>query len=395
MKIVNVQCLQADGGYRTCSYVKVTTDEGLVGWAEYYDGLSGASLAPLIEGFGATARGMNPCHVGLLSESLLATTRLAPGGLAQQAVAAIENACLDVHGKALGVPVYRLLGGPFRDRVPVYWTHCGSFRVRHAAFFEGLGHEPVRSLDDFTRLGREAAAMGLPAVKTNPVFFRPGGPVMMNGGFRIAPGFLDRSIGDAEIDMVVDQLHALRDGAGPHMGLMLDVGFSQRTEGYIRLARQLEPLQLQWLELDIRDASALGIIRRSARTPIASLESLHGLGEYRSYLAERTVDVAIVDVMWNGVWQSARIATLADAFETHIAPHNPVGDLGTLMSAHLCAGIPNARILELRVDEAPWTHEFVSARPMLEQGQLLIPDRPGWGAEVNEEALRAHPVRRT
>ena len=79
---------------------------------------------------------MDPRPVGRLSESLLATTRLSWGGLAHQAVAAIENACLDIHGKALGVPVHALFGGPFRERVPVYWTHCGSYRVRHAAFYE-------------------------------------------------------------------------------------------------------------------------------------------------------------------------------------------------------------------------------------------------------------------
>ena len=75
---------------------------------------------------------------------------------------------------------------------------------------------------------------------------------------------------------------------------------------------------------------------------------------------QRAVDTAIVDPMWNGVWQSVRVATLADAFETHVAPHNPVGDLGNLMSAHFCAAIPNFRIMELRPDEAPWTRDFLT-----------------------------------
>jgi len=394
VKITRVETLRADGGYRVCSYVKLSTDEGLVGWAEYYDGFSGASLAPLIASFGATAIGMDPRQYARLSETLHATTRLASGGLAHQAIAAIENACLDVAAKSLGVPVYALFGGPFRDRIKVYWTHCGSYRVLHAAFYEKIGLAPVRTLDDFVCMGREAADAGFTALKTNPVFFGPDGARMINGGFRIAPGFLDRSISDAQIEAVVDQLTALRQGAGPTMGLMLDASFSQRTEGYLRLARRLEALGLYWLEFDIRDPEALALIRARTRTPIASLESLHGLAEYRPYLAQRGVDVALVDPLWNGVWQSVRIATLADAHETHVAPHNPVGELGNLMSAHFCAAVPNLRIMELRHDEAPWTLGFVTQCAEVENGELVVPDRPGWGADVVEEALLAHPPSR-
>lgn len=394
MKITGIETLHADGGYRVCSWVKVTTDEGVTGWAEYYDGLSGVSVTPVIRGLAGVARGMDPRHAGRLSETLLATTRLSWGGLAHQAVAAIENACLDIQGKALGVPVHMLFGGPFRTRVPVYWTHCGSYRVRHPAFFETeLRMAPVRTLDDFTRLGREARDLGFPAVKTNPVFFNGERLVMFNGGFRIEPGFLDRSISDHRIGAIEDQLDALRQGLGPDVGLMLDVSFSQRTEGYLRLARRLERHGLYWLELDMRDPEGLALIRQSTATPIASLESLHGIHDYRPYLALRSVDTAIVDPMWNGVWQSVRVATLADAFETHIAPHNPVGELGNLMSAHFCAAVPNFRIMELRPDEAPWTRDYLTHPPVIERGEIHVPDRPGWGSDIDEDAVRARPPR--
>lgn len=394
MKITRIETLQADGGYRVCKYIKMSTDEGLVGWAEYYDGLSGAPLEPVIEGFARTAVGMDPCQVGVLSESLLATVRLASGGLAHQAVAAIENACLDIHGKALGVPVYALFGGPFRTSVPVYWTHCGSYRARYTRLYEAeFGMQGVRSLQDFERLGQEARELGFTALKTNPVFFDRAEPYMFNGGFRIAPGFLDRSITDAQIAAIVEQMQAFRSGAGEYMGLMLDVSFSQRTEGYLRLARALEPLGLYWLELDQNDPEGLALIRQGSRVPIASLESLYGLHQYRPYIEKRSVDVAIVDPMWNGVWQSVRVATLADAFETHIAPHNPVGDLGSLMSAHFCAAVPNVRIMELRHDEAPWTHAYLTHPMVVENGRIQVPERPGWGSDIDEDALRARPPR--
>jgi L-alanine-DL-glutamate epimerase-like enolase superfamily enzyme len=394
MRIVAAESLHADGGYRTCSWLKLTTDEGLVGWAEYYDSFSGARIAPLIQDFARSAIGMDPRQVGRVSESLLATTRLAAGGLATQAIAAIENACLDIAGKAMGVPVHVLLGGALRERVPVYWTHCGSYRVGpRAAFYESLGYAPIRRLEDLATVAKEAVKQGYRALKTNPVFFDKEKPYFFNGGFRIAPGFLDRSIGDRHLHALVDQMAAYREAVGPDVGLMLDLSFSQRTEGYLRIARALEHLDLAWLELDMNDAQSLAFIRANARVPIASLESLHGIAEYRPFLQHQAVDTCIVDPMWNGVWQSARIAAFADAFETTMAPHNPVGELGSLMSVHLSAAAPNLRIMELRVDEAPWTRDYLTHPPVVENGEMLVPTRPGWGSDIDEEAVRARPPR--
>lgn len=395
MKITKAENVHADGGYRTCSYLKISTDEGLVGWAEYYDSFSGARIDPLIQAFVGQVIGMDPRQFGRVSETLLATTRLAAGGLAHIAIGAIENACLDIAGKAAGLPVHTLLGGPLRERVPLYWTHCGSYRVGpREPFYTGeLGYAPIRTMDDLTAVAKEAVARGYRAVKTNPVFFDRDKPYFFSGGFRIAPGFLDRSITDRQLAQIDDQMSAYREAIGPQIGLMLDLSFSQRTEGYLRIAHRLEHLDLAWLELDIHDPEALGSIRRSCRTPIASLEALHGISGYRRFLQEQTVDTCIVDPMWNGVWQSARIAAFADAYEITFAPHNPVGDLGSLMSVHLSALAPNLRIMELRVDEAPWTREFLTHPPQVQDGHMLVPDRPGWGTEMNEEALRARPPR--
>jgi L-alanine-DL-glutamate epimerase-like enolase superfamily enzyme len=396
VKLTAAESLHADGGYRTCSYLKLSTDEGLVGWAEYYDSFSGARIAPLIQDFARHAIGMDPRQFGRVSETLLATTRLAAGGLAQQAIAAIENACLDIAGKALGVPACVLLGGPLRERVPVYWTHCGSYRVGPRASFyaDELGCPPIRKLEDLAAVAKEAVARGFRAVKTNPVFFDGGAPRFFSGGFRVAPGFLDRSMDDRQLNAIVQQMTAYREAVGPDIGLMLDLSFSQRTEGYLRIAHALEPLKLAWLEVDTPDPQALAFLRGHCRTPIASLESLHGIAEYRPFLQAQAVDTCIVDPMWNGCWQSARIAAFADAHETTMAPHNPVGELGTLMSLHLAAAAPNLRILELRVDEAPWTRDWLTHPPVLEDGALRVPDRPGWGTDIDEDALRARPPRR-
>jgi len=131
-------------------------------------------------------------------------------------------------------------------------------------------------------------------------------------------------------------------------------------------------------------------VRRSSRTPVGSLESIHGLNEYRPFLEQRAVDVAIIDVHWNGLWESARIATLADAYDTDVAPHNYEGHLASMVSANFCAAVPNFRIMEIEVDDVPWKDELVTHVPVIENGELVLSDRPGWGTEVNEKAVQKY-----
>ena len=392
MKIAKLETLHANAGWRDFSFLKLTTDEGLVGWSEYIDGFGVGGVTQLIPRFAAVVTGMDPREVARISASLHGITRLAAGGLGDQAIAAIENACLDVKAKALGVPVYALFGGPTRERIKLYWSHCGSFRVRHGAFFEKeLGKPRIHTLDDLADLGREALERGFAAVKTNPLFFDGAEPRMFDGGFNLGPRLLDRNADAALIGAITDVLAAFRQGIGPKTGLMIDLNFSERTEGFRRIARAVEPYDLTWLEIDMHDPAGMALVRRSSSTPIASLEAIYGLRGYRPFFEEQAVDVAIVDVAWNGLFESLRIATLADAYEVNVAPHNFCGDLATMMSAHLCAAIPNYRIMEFEVDDVPWKSDFLTHPPVVEKGEMLVPTRPGWGTEINEEALRAHP----
>jgi galactonate dehydratase len=106
------------------------------------------------------------------------------------------------------------------------------------------------------------------------------------------------------------------------------------------------------------------------------------------------MDVAIVDVPWNGILESMKIASMADSYEVNVAPHNFYGHLSTMMSAHFCAAVANFRIMEIDIDDVPWKDEVVMPAPTIENGHLIMPNRPGWGVEVNEKAVRAHPPRK-
>ena len=172
---------------------------------------------------------------------------------------------------------------------------------------------------------------------------------------------------------------------GRGVGLHLDLNFNFKTEGYIRLAQALEPFDLVWLEIDSYDPAALATIRRSARTRVASLESLYGRRQFRPFFEQQSVDVAIIDVAWNGILESMKIASMADAYEVNVAPHNFNGHIGSLMSAHMCAAIPNFRVMEIDIEDVPWKDELVTPVPVIENGELVLPTGPGWGVEVNED----------
>jgi galactonate dehydratase len=186
-------------------------------------------------------------------------------------------------------------------------------------------------------------------------------------------------------------LEAIRDGAGPDVDILLDLNFNAKTEGYLKILRTIADLDMVWVEIDSFNPEALGNIRRQSPHPVSSCETLLGLREFLPYFREQAIDVAIIDTPWNGVWQSMKIASAAEAYEVNVAPHNFYGHLCTMMNAHFSAAVPNLRIMETDIDRLAWDQELFSHVPEIEEGHLIMPDRPGWGTEPNEDALRAHP----
>jgi len=387
MKITRIDSLHADMGWRNYDFLKITTDEGITGWSEYNESFGGPGVSRVIAELAPVLVGQDPraweAHVALM----YALRRQATGGLVQQAIGAIENALLDVKARALGIPVYELLGGPVRDRIRVYWSHCATYRVSRA---REMQVPPVRTLDDIVALGREVVARGYTALKTNVLLLgdNPRGHVP---GFARGEGFPALNADRHVVRAIRDQLAAFREGVGPDVDILVDLNFNYKTEGFLTMARAMEPYDLFWVEIDTRDARALHYIRSRTTIPVASCECLFGRRDYRPFFEQQSVDVAIVDTPWNGVAESLKIAAMADAYEVNVAPHNFYGNLATMMNAHFSAVVPNLRIMEIDPDTVPWHDDLVTVPPDIRDGHLVLPTGPGWGTEVNEEAVRAHP----
>ena len=187
MKVASLETLFCDAGWRPWIFLKATTDDGLVGWAEITDSHgSPRGLAGIVEDLAPLVVGRDPRPVEAIYWDLYRATRQSPGSVIAKALAGIENALLDIKAKALGVPVYELFGGPTRESIPMYWSHCGTTRARA---FEVTGTPKLASYDEVAALGREVVEQGYGAFKTNVVV--PGDePKVLMPGFDEGGGTL-------------------------------------------------------------------------------------------------------------------------------------------------------------------------------------------------------------
>lgn len=391
MKVTRIQTLRADAGWRMFSFLKVTTDDGLVGWSEYNESFGSGGLSDVIQALAPTVIGKDPRQIELINAHLRTITIQSRGGINRQAVAAIENALLDIKGKALGVPVYDLFGGAVRTRIPVYWSHCGSYRARYP---ELIGVPRVNSYEDLARLGEEVKQRGFRALKTNVMISDGKKLAAYRPGFGYNAGFPELNWNADIVKAAVDTVSAFRSGAGPSMGIMLDLNFNYKTEGFRRICAAVAPANMTWVEIDTHDPASLALIRRDSPCPIASCETLCERRDFKPYFEAYAMDVPIVDVIWNGYMESLKIAAMAEVYEMNVAPHNFYGHLSSVISAHFCAAVPNLRIMETDVDAVPWRDELVDTPPVIENGEFVLSTKPGWGVEVNEAAVLAHPPKR-
>ena len=385
-RVTELKTLSCSASWRNYYFVKVTTEDGLIGWSEFDEGFGSPGVGAVIEQLAGRVIGQSAMQHERIREDLHCVTRPGSGGVVGQALGAIENALLDAKAKTLGVPCYDLLGGKIRDRMRVYWSHCVTWRASRAPHYQPV----ITNSSGVRDLAREVRDKGFSALKTNIYRYENGKILGWGPGFGV-PFLPELNIDRKVLKGVREHLEIIREAAGPDMDILLDLNFNAKTEGYLKILREIADLDMFWIEIDTLNPQALAYLRSQSTHPISSCETLIGVQQFLPFLREQAIDVAIVDTPWNGVWQSMKIAAAAEAHEVNVACHNFYGHLCTMMNAHFCAAVPNLRIMEVDIDRIAWDHELFTHMPHYEDGHLVIPDRPGWGTEPIEEALLAHP----
>ena len=384
MKITKVEMFHVDAGWRPWSFIKISSNSGLVGWSECTDshgsplGMDGVvkDLSPLL-------LGQDPRRIEKLHWDMYSSTRQSPGSIIQKAIGGIENALWDIKAKALGIPVYELFGGPVRKTIPLYWSHCGTTRVRA---WNIVNKPRIRSADDLKEFGNEVRESGYKSLKTNIVILDDNPYVYMPGFFKSRGG--PELNADRKICSAVDTwIGSLREAVGEDIEIALDLNFNFKTSGYIKVGNMLEQYNLLWLEIDTYNSTALRQIKDSVMTPITSCENLYGTRQYLPFFEKHAMDTVSIDVIWNGFTCSKKIADMAELYEMNISPHNYNGLLSTFISMQFCSLVPNLHLAEIDVDDVPWREELFTNLPIIEDGYLSIPTEPGWGTDLNEKAL--------
>jgi galactonate dehydratase len=383
MKITAIEPFVCGGGLRQFGFLKVSTDEGIVGWSEIYDFTAVASLATSIRIIGLEFIGMDPYRIEWFNERMW---YLARPGIPERikVLAALDMALWDIKGKALGVPVYELLGGKFHDRLKLYWSHFASYR---GAWPEIVGVEPQTTYTEWAEGARDVVAQGYTVLKTNLI------QKARNGRKPWFPDYRDGWITTDTLDQAVEWVGTIRDVVGPDIGISVDVQFEYRMGGIVQLARAMEPFNLYWLEVEDLDAEALLAARERTTTRFCHGESLFRRDQFRPFFQNHVTDIVMIETLSNGVAETRRIAEMAELYDVMVSPHNWMSPLCTMINAQLCAALPNFEILEIDLDDVPWKMDLLTDPFVIERGELIVPDRPGWGSDINEEVVRAHPLK--
>jgi galactonate dehydratase len=386
MKITGVETFAVNTSFRPSRpwlFCAVRTDEGLTGYSEFgCDGIT-RGLQGLVQDLAERLIGKDPTAVDKHAMDLYRYTRQAAFGATQMAIAGLELALWDLAGKALGVPVWRLFGGPHRERQRVYWSHCATYRVEN---WELFGVKPLRTMADLAAAAREVVGRGYTAFKTNIIW--PGEPARRISQGKVGPH--DQLATREIIDQAAAQIAVMREAVGPNVDICLDVNVNFKPVEAIRLGHALEPYHLFWLEIDNQDARALAGLRSAIRTPICGGEQLLTVRQYRPFFEAQALDVVMVDVQWQGFSAAKKVADLAETYELNVAPHNYNGHLSTFQSLNLCAAVSNVKIMESDPDAVPLRDELFTRLPEVKDGHIAVPTVPGWGTELNEAAARKH-----
>ena len=383
MKVTGIDTFLVKSLGRPWMYCAVRTDEGITGYSEFGVGDLTKGLTGLVEDLSRHIIGKDPRSVEQHYTNMVRSSRSAYGGATWMAIAGIELALWDVKGKAMGVPVHELVGGPTRTEQKVYWSHLVSFQSTN---YKALGREPLRNYDDIKALMRMALDAGYDTVKTNIQI--PGDPFRTISQGTTGPHdqVLTRELQNA----AVRQISAMREEAGPDAHICLDVNVNFKAEAQIRLGQALEPYDLMWMEIDNLDAESLRMVKNATRTPICSGEQKLGPLNYLELLQNRSMDFMKLDVQWQGFIPARRAANMAELFDINVAPHNYNSHLSNFQTMNLCASVNNVRISESDPVQAPWREELFTVLPEVNNGMMKIPTGPGWGTELREDMAKKY-----
>jgi galactonate dehydratase len=376
MKITAIKTA-ATQGHGMHLWVRIETDEGITGLGECVHG--GVQAIALIHQLRRYLIGRDPFAIDAIFEEIR-RRHVFDGGFAGALITAltgIELALWDLKGKALGVPVYELLGGKFRDKIRVY-ADCQV--------------EPNMEFDEIKRVVEQVAERGFTALKIDVDIGVYTGDYRRAGG--VQKDRFNYTADPWEHERMVKLVEMVIEAAGPNIDVAADVHTRLDVPSAVRLARDLEQFPLLWLEEPVppENVDAMREVKQSTTTPICAGENLYLRHGFRELITKQAVDIIMPDIpKCGGLSECRKIANLAEIYYIPFAPHNVSSPIGTMASAHVCATIPNFLVLEFHwLHRNYWSTITTSKEDIIKDGYITLTDQPGIGLELDEEVARAH-----
>ena len=381
MKIVEVSIYLLQIGGRHPILVQIVSDGGIrgIGEAAVAYGAGGTAAAGMIkdlaEGF---LLGKDPFRIEAIWSDMYDHTFWAKGGgpIVFAGMSSVDLALWDLKGKALGLPVYEMLGGKYRDSVRVY-ANGWSFRAHTPDDFARAAEQPVKDGYDAIKLYPLATALDVPLSTSRQGIFR-----------HVSLRSIDREFEN----LAVQRVKAVRDAVGPDIDVLVDMSASLTTDVIIRLGRRMEELGLFFFEepVDPFDVDALKKVSEHVNIPIAVGERLYTRYGFRPVMERHAADILQPDIgNTGGIMETKKIAAMAEAYNMRIQPHVCASPVSTAAALQLDACIPNFAIQEIYPYRVPEHYQVVDRAPEndIVNGRMPIPDRPGLGVELVAERV--------
>lgn len=368
MKITDIKTVVVNAQMRNWVFVKVETDQaGLYGWGEGTLEWKTRAVTGCVEDLKPMLVGRDPTRIEFLWQIMYRHSFWRLGIIGTTAISAIEQACWDILGKELGVPVYRLLGGRVRDRVRMY-THLGMGEMK--AVYETVEAGPM------IERAHAVIEKGYRALKVV-----------------IVPYSLPLT-GLPAVKHFAAMMQKLREAVGPEIDILVDFHGRSTTGQAIEYIRAVEEYHPLFCEEPVppENPDALLEVRRSVRVPIATGERLATRWEFRRVCELQACHVLQPDLSHcGGLLEAQKIASMGETYLMGVAPHNPNGPIANAAALHFDLATPNFLIQEDMLGDVPWRFDVVQADLRSEEGHWLPPEKPGLGVDVNEAEARKHP----
>jgi galactonate dehydratase len=362
MKITDVEVLMTGARWRNFSFVKLTTDEGIVGWGDATLEWKESPVRDLVLDYGRRYLvGQDPFDIEDIWFKLYQIEHNT-GPIMYAAMAGIETAMWDIVGKATGQPVYNLIGGKVRKKVKVYANGW---------------YPDSDDLSVWVSRALEVVGRGYQAMKFDP--FGPGG----------------RELSNQELKRACKVVEAIRRAVGEDVSLLLEFHGRFSPGMALEAIRAMTPYKPGWCEEPIpaHNHESMAQVVASSPLRIATGEHTYSRFGFLDLLWRKGAHIVQPDIVYSGgLLESKKIAAIAEGFYVSVAPHNCRGPLGTVIAMHLCANIPNFMILETFEDyDVPWRCDLTPGTPRVNNGYYDLPTGAGWGVDVDEDLIRAHP----